>query len=55
MQCQTNPQPMGVNQSTPQEGNYVGFANFRNNIVEGTGNGVRKPIVDSTASRRPRS
>ena len=47
--CSARPtrSPMGVNQSTPQEGNYVGFANFRNNIVEGTGDGVRKPIVDS--------
>ena len=41
---------MGVNQSTPQEGNYVGFANFRNNIVEGTGNGG--PQADRRLARR---
>ena len=47
LQCATTPQPMGVNQSTPQAGNYVGFAQPRRGLENGTGNVVFPPIVDS--------
>lgn len=46
-QCSTNPQPEGVNQSDPQAGNYVGFADFREVSEEGTDNGVFPPLVVS--------
>jgi putative cell wall-binding protein len=47
-QCTTNGQPQGVNQSTPQAGNYVGFANIEQYLgtESDDGHGVTPPLVD---------